>query len=145
MRRHGRRAHAPEGAHVVGRQGGVGHDQPDGGQRHAQLLGHHLRQRRAQVLADLHLAGVGRDLAVRADVQPGADLRRHVAAKTAPAAPPRLLSGSLFHEAEHDQAAACDFEEVAPVEIEGVRPAGEEFVALRFEMRKGRITHGLPP
>ena len=41
----------------------------------AQFLGDDLRERRADVLADLDLAGVDGDRAVLADVEPGADLR----------------------------------------------------------------------
>ena len=43
----------------------------------AQLLGHDLRQRRADVLADLGLAGEDGDASVFADVEPGRDVAGH--------------------------------------------------------------------
>ena len=72
----------------------------------AQLLGDDLGQRRADVLADLDLAGVDGDRAVLGDVQPGADLagRRPLAA--APPAPPDSCAAASRQQAEDDQPAA---------------------------------------
>ena len=66
----------------------VGHHQLDPLDRGVQFLGDDLRERGADVLADLDLAGVDGDRAVLADVQPGADLLRPALA----AATARLLS-----------------------------------------------------
>ena len=54
----------------------VGHDQTNALDRRVQFFRHDLRKRGADVLADLHLAGIDRDQAVLADVQPGADFLR---------------------------------------------------------------------
>ena len=87
-----------------------------------QFLGDDLRERRADVLADLDLAGVDGDRAVFADVQPGADLLRP--ALTAAAA--RLLSAEPVRDQQcDDQAAAGDAEEIAagdfPIGVDAIR------------------------
>ena len=59
------------------------------------LFGDDLRERRADVLADLGLAGVDGDLAVFADVQPGGDVPGNgLAAAAAAAAAAGLLLGT---------------------------------------------------
>ena len=93
LRPHARRGHAAQRSHIERRERGVAHHQIDGSRRHVQFFGRGLGQRGARVLPHLHLAGVDRDRAVFADVQPGVDLLRHGAeiAGTAPAAAARFL------------------------------------------------------
>ena len=93
-----------------------------------QLLGDGLGQRGPDVLADLGLAGVDRDLAVLADVQPGADVlrARTAAAAAAPTPAARLLRlgvvGVPIQQVEDEDAAAHRLEEVAAIELERGRP-----------------------
>src|SRR5437879_6204441 len=90
---HRRGGAAAKRAHVEGGQPGVGHHQLNGRDRGSQLLRHDLGEGGADVLPHLYLARVDSDLAVLADVQPGADIlrsaRTSAAATTTPS--PRLL------------------------------------------------------
>ena len=72
----------------------------------AQLLGHRLRERRADVLADLDLAGVDGDRAVLADVQPGADLLRASRRRRRRAAAGLLGARPVGRASSDDEAAA---------------------------------------
>jgi hypothetical protein len=93
-----------------------------------QFLRHHLGQRRADVLADLGLAGVDGDLAGLVDVQPGPQFLR-----PRPAGP--LLGQALPRNQADDNAAAQQLEEVAPVQLELVGRLLEQLVALRLDVR----------
>jgi hypothetical protein len=130
---HGRRLAAgrPE---VERRQLRVGHHQADAGRRHAQLLRDHLGQGRADVLADLDLAGEGRHRAVLADVQPGPDLLgQRPPWGTLPPLRGRLLGGGLTQQQGHDDAAAGEPEEAPPAQLEAGPGILEELIALGFE------------
>ncbi len=72
-------------------QVGVGHHERHAIERHAQLVGDRLRQRRPDVLTDLRLAGVAGDLSVLVDVQP----RGEIARRRALAGAAGLLSGGI--------------------------------------------------
>ena len=107
-----------------------------------ELLGDGLGQRGPDVLADLGLAGVDRDPAVLADVQPGADvLGRGTAAEAA--APPaagllRLRFGGIpIQQVEDEESAAHRLEEVAAIELEPVGRALAQLVALELDL--GRL------
>ena len=65
---HPGRRQGSEGPGIPGHEGRVGHDHGHDVQSHVQFLGDGLRQRRADVLPDLGLAGARRDPAVLADV-----------------------------------------------------------------------------
>ena len=71
---HPRRALRSERAGVVRRQVGVRHHHRDRAERQPQLVGDRLSERRADVLADLGLAGVCRDASLLVDVQPGREV-----------------------------------------------------------------------
>src|SRR5262249_45387790 len=116
--------------------------------RQPQLLGDRLGQRRARVLTDLDLAGVDRDLAVFADVQPGADVLRPLPAEAAlPAAAGLLRVECVGGDETDDEAAAHAAEEVAAVEVEVVLRLLEELVPFRLDLigRDGLPVHRSPP
>ena len=107
--------------------------------RRVQLLGDGLGQRGADVLADLGLAGEDRDLAVLADVQPGADvLGRGAAAEPPPPTAAGLLrrgfGGVPVQQVEDEDAAAQRLQEVAAVELEPVGRALAQLVALGLDL-----------
>ena len=133
LRRHARRAHAAEGAHVVRRQVGVAHYHADGGDRAAQLIGHRLRQRRTDILPHFHFAGVDGNVAALVDVQPGTqNLWRFRASPLATAS--RLLERVGARHGECDQdSAAQQSQEFPPIRGEPPDWAGRQFVALRFQ------------
>jgi hypothetical protein len=81
LRRHPRRGLRSEGAGIPGRLVGVGHHQRDRRNRYAQLVGDGLRERRADVLPDLHLARVDLHAAGLVDMDPRGDLRRRRVAR----------------------------------------------------------------
>ena len=93
-------------------------------------------KRRADVLADFGLAGVDGDLAVLADVQPGADVLRHglAAASAAPAAAAGRLCFGVVEQVEDQDAAAQRLQEVAPVELELISRLLAQLVALGLEL-----------
>src|SRR5262249_49100824 len=96
-----------------------------------------------------HLAGVSRDRAVLADVQPGSDLLRPAAPASAlpPPAPGGRLGGEPVAEQQgDDDAAADDAEELAPVPlVEGGTLV--QLVALRVveEVGEELLVHWAPP
>ncbi len=119
---------------------GVGHDHVDRLDWGVQLLGDDLAQRRPNVLAHLRLSRVDRDLAILADVQPGAEVvRRGLAAETSAATTPsagrlRLRDISIsIDQAEDENASAHRFQEAATIQVEAVCRTFKELVALGFD------------
>jgi hypothetical protein len=74
LRRQERRRARSKGAGVKRHDVGVAHLHADGGQRHAQLVGHRLGERRADVLSQFNLAGARGHAAVGVDVHPRREL-----------------------------------------------------------------------
>ncbi len=100
-----------------------------------QLFGDLLRERGADVLAELDLAGEGRDAPVLADMEPRGDVLREVAEKAAAAGFLRERAGD--READED-AAAESLEERAAVGVEDVE-------AVDFVLGELEISHVLTP
>src|SRR5208282_1046627 len=129
LRGHGGSGAAAESAHVEGRARGVAHHQAHALEWDAQLVGHTLRERGANVLPDLDLAGEDGDAAVFADMQPGADfLREWLAA--ARAATGFLRRSVCRNRQGNDHARSGEFEEIAAAPIEMMRGAFGEFESL---------------
>jgi hypothetical protein len=146
LRHHRWRGPAAERAHVERDQVRVAHHQTNRRDRHAQLVGDHLRQRGAAVLADLDLAGVCRDRSVRADVQPRPDLLGQRHARPAPP-PAALLLRSARHLVQREQyhnARAEQPEELAPGHLPTLSRFLVQFVPLRLQRQfvNGFVFHG---
>ena len=120
LRPHGRSGPAAEGPGVPRDEVRVTHHHPDRIDRHAQLLGDLLRERRADVLPHLDLAGEDGDVPVLGDVEPRADVPRELP----PAArAPRFLRGRGGGRETDEDPSAQDLEEGAAVHVEPVQPA----------------------
>ncbi len=137
LRRHAGRGAAAGGPAVHGRAIGVGHHELHGINADAQLFGHGLTERRADVLTHFGLAGVGGHLSGLVNVQPSRQLRRP-AAGSAAASPRRLLGIGLIRQETDDNAAPQDLAEVAAVDFELVMGRFEQLVALGFDRVRGQ-------
>ena len=120
---------AAEGPAIVRAQVGVTHDDAHLLERHAELLGDEQAQRRAVVLADVHLAGKGRYPAVARDVEPGAAARR----------PGPGGRGSRFE--HHDQTVSERVEPAARAGL-GKVPGTDRAVSLRSGVEISPIVAG---
>ena len=141
-RAHLRRGLAAEGSRVIGDEVGVSHDHGDGVEWQHQLFGHRLRQRCADILADLNLAGKYGDFAVGVDVQPCGDCGGYLLA-TAETAAGLLRECSLAGETDQ-QASAEELEEVAAVELEAMQRV-DWIERGEFNGIDGKSTHRAPP
>ena len=103
-------------------------------ERQAQLVGDRLRERGADVLADLGLAGVDGDRPVLVDVQPGAELARLSPRRLRPPRPDSCASTRRAGRSD-DEAAAEHPQEVAALELEPVAARLGQLVALDFDAR----------
>src|SRR5439155_13714598 len=107
-----------------------------------------LTQRGANILADLDLAGVARDLALLADVNPSADFLGRGAAKT-PAAPlaGRLHRNDLTRHKAHQDSPAQSLKEFPAIPFQAKMGIVIKLVALRLErhFQKILVTHRAPP
>ena len=127
----------------------VGHDHVDRLDGRVQLLGDGLAQGCPDVLSDFRLARIDGDLAVLADVQPGADipgcrLAAPAAAPALPTAAGRLCLGLIgvpIQQGEDEDAPAHRLQEAATIQVEMVRRTFEELVALGLD-REIRIKLG---
>src|SRR5262249_26050911 len=136
LSRHVRRGAAAESAAVVRAQLRIAHHEHDLLHRSEEFFGDDLRQRSADVLADLSFACIDRDLPVLADVQPRADILRTISATSAAASTPtRVLSNGRRHEQQNSNATANGLKKVAATKIEVVGWTLIEFVTLRFKAR----------
>ena len=88
--------------------------------RHAQFLGHSLRQRRANVLPHFHLARADRDFAAFIDVQPGGKVLGKGFVEAAASAAGFLRVKESIEQAENHDAAAQNLEEITPRQGEAV-------------------------
>src|SRR6202171_6542432 len=134
LRRHRRRRKAPERTSVERRKFGVAHDHMNHRQRNMQLIGDGLRQRSANVLAHLDLAGENRDAAIFVDVNPGADIVRYSFISSAASGFSRrslpLLGQRATEWNDEDDSSAEGLDKVAAIEMKTVVRCLEEFVTL---------------
>ena len=140
LRRHARRRQRSERPLVERDQVGVGHHERHAIERHAQLVGDRLRQRRADVLADLGLAGIAGDVPLLVDVHPG----RHVIRRALLSAAPRFLRRRSRHRREYEQPAAHggeDAHELAALELEPVWRRFGQLVAFDVDLGIGGMIH----
>src|SRR5207249_4112660 len=95
------------------------------------------------ILAQLDLAGESSDLAGLADVQPGAEFLRQVAAPR----PARRLGFEVAKNEEDGESAAQRFDEVAAVQVKLVRQRLGLLVTFEFHARieKRFADHRAPP
>ncbi len=104
-----------------------------------ELLGDGLCEGGPDVLPDLGFAGVHRDPAVLADVQPGTDVLGCGTAAEAAAPPPaRLLrlrfGGVPVQQVEDEESAAHRLEEVAAIDLEPVGGSLSQLIALELDL-----------
>ena len=152
LRCHGRRRARSERPLIERRQIGVRHDERHCLERHAQLIGDDLCQRRPDVLTDFDFARVGRDAPTGIDVNPGADIARALSGAEAAAA---FLLGGGRHRRDDDEPAAHRGEqtkELAPIDVERLERVARRLGKLvafglvrPFDSAQGRqqgISHG---
>src|SRR5579875_281159 len=112
-----------------------------------QFLSDHLRQRRANILTNLDLAGVNGHGAVFADVQPGTEFFRTGRTESSTAPSSRLLRKRLAQHAGHDQSTADNTEKGPPIQFRRAKRVLQKLVTLRFEPEivENLLTHLRPP
>ena len=91
--------------------------------RDAQFLGHGLSERGANVLPNFHLAGANRDFAFLVEVQPCGDVLRQRFTGPATGAAGFLPGKKTIAEAEDHDAAAHEFEKIAPSAVQSGKSA----------------------
>src|SRR5687768_2031105 len=132
--RHERYRAASERAHVERCQISVRHDHANHLDWHVQLFGDYLGQRGANVLAQLHLARIDRNLTLFVEVDPGADVVRHALVHaTASGFTLLLLREQIRHRHQQRDAAREHFQKLASIEREVVTGIREQFVAFQFQ------------
>ena len=109
------RAAAAGGDAVIGHQAGVGHEQLDAADRHAQFLGGRLAQLGPRALARLDLAGHDGDGSVLAEVDPAPKCVRAPGRRPAP--PPPLGQGRQAADGDQESRAQ-DLDKRAPAQAE---------------------------
>ena len=140
LRRHSRRRQRSERPLVERDQIGIGHHERDAIERHPQLVGNRLRQRRADVLADLGLAGIAGDVPLLVDVHPCGDVVRRGLLSAAP----RFLRRRSRHRRDHEQPTAHggeDAQELAALELEPVWRRFGQLVAFDFDLEIDGAIH----
>ena len=138
--RHSRRRLRSERPLVERDQIGIGHHERYAIERHPQLVGNRLRQRRADVLADLGLAGKAGDVPLLVDVHPCGDVVRRGLLSAAP----RFLRRRFRQRRDHEQPTAHgreDAQELAALELEPVWRRFGQLVAFDFDLGIGGTIH----